>query len=222
MTRFPTAGHAASWAARCPDNHESAGKTPEWPHPFANRILRQALVESARGAVFKHDSYLAAQYRRLVEPAETRKAIVAAAHSILVIAYPVLRERLSYGELGADYFDHHHARRVTRYHTKRLAACLPRIGRPCTRPPVVLADSIYLLVVAGLHNREALGMAVEDAAETLILVRPPITVRASCHDDDEVDVIAEDAVEQQVGISRWGKPHDLPGRIVVGDIPLAR
>src|SRR5262245_66240415 len=26
MTRFPTAGHAASWAGLCPGNHESAGK----------------------------------------------------------------------------------------------------------------------------------------------------------------------------------------------------
>ncbi len=26
MTRFPTAGHLASWAGLCPGNHESAGK----------------------------------------------------------------------------------------------------------------------------------------------------------------------------------------------------
>src|SRR5689334_9226632 len=26
MTRFPTAGHLASWAGMCPGNHESAGK----------------------------------------------------------------------------------------------------------------------------------------------------------------------------------------------------
>src|SRR5262249_9006782 len=87
VMRFPTAGHAASWAGLCPGNHESADKRLRGRTRFANRVLRQALVESARGAVFKRDSYLAAQYRRLVKRRGDKKAIVAVAHSILVIAY---------------------------------------------------------------------------------------------------------------------------------------
>ena len=122
MTRFPTAGHAASWAGLCPGNHESAGKRLSGRTRFANRVLRQALVESARGAVFKRDSYLAAQYRRLVKRRGDKKAVVAVAHSILVIAYHVLRDGQSYRELGGDYFDHLNAQRLTRYHTQRLAA----------------------------------------------------------------------------------------------------
>jgi transposase len=122
MTRFPTAGHAASWAGLCPGNHESAGKRLSGRTRFANRILRQALVESARGAVFKRDSYLAAQYRRLVKRRGDKKAIVAVAHSILVIAYYLLRDGQSYRELGGDFFDHLNAQRLTRYHTQRLAA----------------------------------------------------------------------------------------------------
>jgi hypothetical protein len=55
---------------------------------FANRSLRQALVESARGAIRTRDSYLAAQYRRLVKRRGDKKAIVAVAHRILVIASP--------------------------------------------------------------------------------------------------------------------------------------
>ena len=51
-----------------------------------------------------------------------KKAIVAVAHSILVIAYHVLRDGRSYRELGSDYFDRLNADRLTRYHTKRLAA----------------------------------------------------------------------------------------------------
>jgi transposase len=50
MSRFPTAGHAASWAGLCPGNHESAGKRLSGRTRFANRVLRQALVESARGS----------------------------------------------------------------------------------------------------------------------------------------------------------------------------
>jgi hypothetical protein len=67
MTRFPTAGHAASWAGLCPGHHESAGKRLSGRTRFANRVLRQALIESARGAVLKRDCDLAAQYRRLVK-----------------------------------------------------------------------------------------------------------------------------------------------------------
>jgi len=67
MARFPTAGHAASWTGLRPGNNESAGKRLSGRTRHANRTLRQALVESARGAVLKRNSYLAAQYRRLVE-----------------------------------------------------------------------------------------------------------------------------------------------------------
>jgi len=122
MTRFPTAGHAASWAGLCPGNHESAGKRLSGRTRFANRTLRAALVESARAAVCKRDCYLAAQYRRLVKRRGDKKAIVAVAHSILVIAYHVLRDHESYRELGGHYFDRLNTERLTRYHTKRLTA----------------------------------------------------------------------------------------------------
>jgi transposase len=104
MTRFPTAGQAASWAGLCPGNHESAGKRLSGRTRFANRTLRAALVESARGAVRKRDCYLAAQYRRLVKRRH------------------VLRNGQSYRELGGHYFDRLNTERLTRYHTKRLAA----------------------------------------------------------------------------------------------------
>jgi hypothetical protein len=54
--------------------------------------------------------------------AATRRPIVAVAHGILVIAYHLLRDGASYRELGGDYFDRLNIDRLTRYHTKRLAA----------------------------------------------------------------------------------------------------
>ena len=121
-TPIPWRGASScAWSTRS-NNHESAGKRLSGRTRFANRILRQALVESARGAVFKRDFYLAAQYRRLVKRRGDKKAIVAVAHSILVIAYHVLRDGVSYRELGGDYFDRLNTDRLTRYHTKRLAA----------------------------------------------------------------------------------------------------
>jgi transposase len=122
MSRFPTAAHAASWAGLCPGNHESAGNRLSGRTRHGNPALRHALVESARGAVCKRDAYLAAQYRRLVKRRGDKKAIVAVAHSILVIAYHLLRDGQPYRELGGDFFDRLQADRLTRYHTKRLTA----------------------------------------------------------------------------------------------------
>jgi transposase len=79
-------------------------------------------VESARGAIRTRNSYLAAHYRRLVKRRGDKKPIVAVAHSILVIAYHLLRDGQSYRELGSDYFDRLNTECLTRYHTKRLAA----------------------------------------------------------------------------------------------------
>jgi hypothetical protein len=84
--------------------------------------LRAALVESGRGAVRTRDCYLAAQYRRLVKRRGDKKGLVAVAHSILVIAYHVPRDGQAYRELGGGNFDRLNTDRLTRYHTKRLAA----------------------------------------------------------------------------------------------------
>jgi len=65
-------------------------------------------------------------------PTRQSGAIVAVAHSILVIAYHVLRDGRSYHELGGDYFQMSTAR-LTRYHTRRLAALGYAVT--LTRPP---------------------------------------------------------------------------------------
>ena len=66
-------------------------------------------------------------------PTRQSGAIVAVAHSILVIAYHVLRDGQSYHELGGDYFDQMSTARLTRYHTRRLAALGYAVT--LTRPP---------------------------------------------------------------------------------------
>jgi len=97
-------------------------QTPEWPYSLCKPCPAPSPRGECPGTVFKRDCYLAAQYRRLVKRRGDKKAIVAVAHSILVIAYHVLRDGASYRELGGDYFDHLNAQCLTRYHTQRLAA----------------------------------------------------------------------------------------------------
>ena len=105
MACFPTDKHLASWAGMCPGNNESAGKRKSGKMRKGNRYLRTALVQAAWAASHQKETYLSAQYQRLVKRMGKKKALMAVGHSILVIVYHVLESRLSYRELGGDYFD---------------------------------------------------------------------------------------------------------------------
>lgn len=124
MDQFPTAHHLASWAGMCPGNQESAGKHKSGKTTKGSRYLRTALVQAAWAASHQKDTYLAAQYKRLVKRMGKKKALIAVGHSILVIAYHVLQTRTPYQELGGDYF----ARRNVDKQRKRLVRQLEALG----------------------------------------------------------------------------------------------
>jgi hypothetical protein len=85
MSRFPTAGHLASWAGLCPGTGESAGKHRSGATRKGSKWLRTARVQAANAAARTKGSYLAAHYARIKGRRGHKKAIVAVAHSILVI-----------------------------------------------------------------------------------------------------------------------------------------
>lgn len=105
MSRFPTHKHLASWAKMCPGLNESAGKRKSGKTGQANRYLRCALVEAAHAVSRKRDTYLNAQYHRIAARRGKRRAAIAVGHSMLVIAYHILKEGTLYEELGGNYFD---------------------------------------------------------------------------------------------------------------------
>jgi len=105
MTRFPSAAHLASWAKLCPGNHQSAGKRLSGKTGQGNRWLRSALIQAAHAAVKVKDSYLGVFYRRLVNRHGVKKAIVAVAHKLLIIAYTLLTKRAHYQDPGLNYLD---------------------------------------------------------------------------------------------------------------------
>jgi transposase len=105
MSRFPSAHHLAAWAGVAPGNHESAGKRRSGKTCHGNKSLRTALNQAAHAAARTKGCYLAAQYHRLAARRGRKKAIVAVAHSILVIAYHLIQRQEPYRELGGDYFD---------------------------------------------------------------------------------------------------------------------
>ena len=111
MERFPTDAHIASWAKLCPGNNESAGKRKSGSIGGGNPWLRSALIEAAWAAV-RTRTYLSAQFHRLAARIGAKRAIVAVAHSILVIIYHVLKDGVPYQDLGHDYFQHRNPERV--------------------------------------------------------------------------------------------------------------
>jgi transposase len=136
MTRFPSHRHAASWAAICPGNEESAGKRKTGRTRKGNRWLRTALVEAANAAGRTRDTYLHAQYLRIRHRRGHKKAIVAVGHSILVAAYYILRDEQSYEELGGDYL----VRREDQERlTRRLVRQLEKLGQRVTLEPALEA-----------------------------------------------------------------------------------
>jgi transposase len=132
MSRFPTAAHLASWAGVAPGNHESAGKRRSGKPAKGNQPLNVALTQAAQAASRTRDTYLAAQYHRLVGRRGKKKAVRAVAHSILVIAYHLIQRNEPYRDLGGDYFD----KRRPESTTKRLVKRLEKLGYQVSLAPL--------------------------------------------------------------------------------------
>ncbi len=132
MTVFPTADHLASWAGLCPGHHESAGKRTSGRTRKGDAWLRDVLVQAAWAAARSKDTFLAAKFWRLTPRLGRKKATVAIAHSILVIAYHVIAREQDYQDLGGDYF----TRRVdAQRRTRQLVASLEALGHTVTLNP---------------------------------------------------------------------------------------
>lgn len=120
MNRFPSAAHFVSWIGLCPGQDQSAGKRRSGKIRKGNRNLRSALVESAHGAVRKKGSYYGSQYRRIAARRGAKKALIAVAHSLAVAVYHMLKNKVAYQELGADFFDRRNPASLLRRLSKRI------------------------------------------------------------------------------------------------------
>jgi transposase len=120
MSVFPDEHHLCSWTGLCPGNEESAGKRLRARTRHANPWLRRTLTEAAWAASHSKNSYLAAQYHRLVPRRGKKRALIAVAHSLLVIIYHILKNHTEYKDLGRNYFDRLAPERLQRYYVRRL------------------------------------------------------------------------------------------------------
>jgi transposase len=124
MSRFPSANHLASWAGVAPGNNESAGKKRSGRTRQGNKPLGVVLNQAAHAAAHTKDTYLSAQYHRLAGRRGKKRALVAVAHSILVISYFMIKRHVPYCDLGSDFFD----KRRPETTAKKLVSRLEHLG----------------------------------------------------------------------------------------------
>ena len=107
---FPSHDKLASWVTLCPGNNISARKRKHGRTGDAGTYIKPMLVQAAWAAI-QVRGRLQARYRRLVRrfggdknPGAKKKAIIAIAHTLLKIAYQVLKTGQPYTDLGADFY----------------------------------------------------------------------------------------------------------------------
>jgi transposase len=132
MEQFPSAAHLASWACLGPGSFESAGKRLSGKMRKGNVSLRRCLVQAAGAISMTKNNYLSALYRRIAARRGAKRAVMAVAHSLLVIAFHMLKRGENYRELGADHFDRIDANRIRRSLVRRLE----RLGHQVTLEPL--------------------------------------------------------------------------------------
>jgi transposase len=107
---FATAQRLASWATVCPGNYMSAKKSKGGRTGDGGAYIKPLLIQAAWAAV-RVPGRLQARYSRLVRKfggpknaGAKKRAITAIAHTLLKIAYQVLKTGKPYQDLGADFY----------------------------------------------------------------------------------------------------------------------
>lgn len=136
MSRFKSAAHLAAWAGLVPGNYESAGKRLSSVTRKGNRSLRTTLVQAAHAAA-RTNTYLAAQFRRLSARRGAKRAAVAVAHSILVIAYHLILRNTPYSDLGASHFERYEKPQLKK---QRLVKQLQKLGYQVNLTEIAVAS----------------------------------------------------------------------------------
>ena len=92
MEHFQNESRFSSWAGLVPECKESAGKKMSTRIRKGNKYLKATLVECARGGI------------RIAARRGGKRAWIAVAHTMLIAIYHILKEKVPYHDLGADYY----------------------------------------------------------------------------------------------------------------------
>ena len=122
MEQFPSARDLSSWAGVCPGNNRSAGKNKSSRTTGGNPWLRAALTECAWAAAATKDCFLKGKFWRIVTKSggEKAPAIIAVAHTLLLLVYKVLQTKQPFEDRTAPPVDDRQKERLIRHHIRRL------------------------------------------------------------------------------------------------------
>jgi transposase len=113
MSRFPTAGHFASWLGLCPGTKITGGKVMSGKTKRVANRAAQAL-RLAAAALRSSQSALGAYFRRMCGRMDKPKAVTAAAHKLARLIYTMLTKGEEYTDQGQDYYEERYRERVLR------------------------------------------------------------------------------------------------------------
>ena len=116
-----------------PGNNESAGKHKSTGTRSGNPWLTSALVEAAWAAIRTKDCYLAIRFQRIRKRRGEQRALIAIAHTLLVICWHIPADDTIYNEIGTDYLAARHQPEPRRRH---LVAQLEQLGYTVELAPV--------------------------------------------------------------------------------------
>ncbi|WP_406489723.1 hypothetical protein [Streptomyces phaeochromogenes] len=110
----------------------NAGKVTSGRTRHGGAWLKGVLGNAAAAAARSKNTYLAAQFRRLVDHRGKKRALVAVEHSILVAVWHILARDTLYQDLGADHF----INRIRKSRqTRRLVSQLTQLGYDVSLEP---------------------------------------------------------------------------------------
>jgi transposase len=132
MSRFPSAGHLASWAGTCPGSNESAGRVKSTNTRPGNPYLKGALGVAAMSVARSKNTYFAAKFRRVASRRGPVKALVALEHAMLIAIWNMCSTGEFYADPGEDFFTRLHPDRAR----DRALDQLRRMGYAVTLEPL--------------------------------------------------------------------------------------
>ncbi len=113
----------ASWAGLYPGNKESAGVQKGRNTTHGNPYLRMTLVQCAWAAARKQESVFRTPFLQLAPRRGQKRAIMAVAHSMLIVLYCMLTRSVPYND--AEEAPRQRRRKHRAHHHLR---CLRRLG----------------------------------------------------------------------------------------------
>ena len=135
MSRFPSAGHLASWAGTCPGSNESAGRIKSTHTRPGNPYLKGALGIAALSAARSKDTYFAAKFRRIASRRGPMKALVALEHAMLIAIWNMVNTGSYFTDPGGDFYSRLDPDKAR----NRAIDQLKRMGYAVTLDPLAVA-----------------------------------------------------------------------------------